>query len=72
MDPKGSKMEPKGIKMEAKAIKMEPKGAKREPKGDQSASRSRLGRQGRFWELEKGCAGLTFGFFLEHFLSKKL
>ena len=53
-EPKGSKMEPKGTKMEPKATKMEPKGAKREPKGDQSASKSRLGSLGRFWERKSG------------------
>ena len=72
MEPKESKMEPKETKMEPKVTNMELQGAKREPKGDQSASKSRLGRQGRFWEPEKECAGLTFGFFLEHFYSKKV
>ena len=48
--PKGAKSEPKGVKREPKGAKSEPKGAKREPKSDQSASQSRLGRQGRFWE----------------------
>ena len=59
-EPEGIKMEPKESKMEAKETKMEPKvtnmelqGAKREPKGDQSASKSRLGRQGRFWEPKR-------------------
>ena len=57
IEPKEIKMEPKESKMEAKETKMEPKvtnmelqGAKREPKSDQSASQSRLGRQGLFWE----------------------
>ena len=72
MEPKENKMELKETKMEPKVTNMELQGAKREPKGDQSASKSRLGRQGRFWEPEKGCAGLTFGFFLEHFWFKKL
>ena len=72
MEPKESKMKAKETKMEPKVTNMELQGAKREPKGDQSASKSRLGRQGQFWEPEKGCAGLTSGSFLEHFWSKKL
>ena len=60
MEPKESKMEAKETKMDPKVTNMERQGAKREPKVDQSASKSRLGRQGRFWETEKGCAGLTF------------
>ena len=53
MEPKESKMEPKETKMEPKVTNMELQGAKREPKGDQSASKSRLGRQGRFWEPKR-------------------
>ena len=64
-------MEPKGTKMDAKATTMEPKGAKREPKGDQSASKSRLGRQGRFWEPKKECAGVSFWILFGAFLIQK-
>jgi hypothetical protein len=53
MHPKGSQTDAKGNKMEPKAIQMKLKACKREPKGDQSASKSRLGRQGRFWEPKR-------------------
>ena len=71
MEPKESKMEPKETKMEPKVTNMELQGAKREPKGDQSASKSRLGRQGRFWEPKKECAGVSFWINFGAFLVQK-
>ena len=54
--------------MEPKVTNMELQGAKREPKGDQSASKSRLGRQGRFWEPKRVTAQDILGAILVLFL----
>ena len=77
--PKGSqrsekvaKWSQKGAKWSPKRPKWSPKGAKREPKGNQSASKSRLGRQGRFWEPKGVNPGRRIGTVLVHFWSKKL
>ena len=72
MHPKGSQTDAKGNKMEPKAIQMKLKACKREPKGDQSASKSRLGRQGRFWEPKSVTAEDILGASLVYFWSKKL
>ena len=64
MEPKESKMKPKETKMEPKVTNMELQGAKREPKGDQSASKRRLGRQGRFWEPKRVTARDILGAIL--------
>ena len=52
-------MKPKGTRMDPKGRKWSQKGVKREPKSKQSASKSRLGRQGRFWE-PKGVTAREF------------
>ena len=72
MEPKESKMEPKDNKMKPKVTNMELQDAKRDPKGNQNASKSRLGRQGRFGEPKRVTAQDILGTILVLFLIKKL
>jgi hypothetical protein len=65
------KKRPKYSKMERKVTNMELQGAKREPKGDQSGSKNRLGRQGRFREPKSVTAENIYGTILVSFGPKR-
>ena len=60
----GAKREQNGTKRNQNGAKSYQHGATREPKGDQSASQSRLGREGRFWKPFLSYFGAILGAIL--------
>ena len=70
--PKGTKRDPKWSQGAPKGAKRDPRGSKREPRGDQKASKSRLGRQGRFWMPKREHSLYRLGSIFCQFFDQKV